>query len=1231
MRKNLFLTLALLLATFAGATAENWSVTMDGTIGLPGDTAVNEKGEKYLHFQSGLIKVDAPTRTLRFTVAGTVNNEKPNGNNFIFALSELNIYNADMSKELTYTATSNADHNSLSGSFDGKGLPALNDGKYDNFFHSVWASTGAVAEYHYIEVTLEEEVDRFVIEWGSRASSMKNAPTVVGLTKGGVEFVPYTDRTASFSDEKITSLDELTDGAYFTIRGNAPATYHTYNNNTGEQTSKEPVEGSGPMYTKPGGDGSPAQEPAIAHIAQLIPAEGDTYYIYFPVDNAYMCGDGAENQFNTAENGWQFMTKDINKAAQVEITPLANGDFEMRYPTTRVIKENGEVTFDYDDYVYIAADPRSGKMKTFSEDRKTALESNGWCQGFGLVCAFNWSFYGADYQAPVWAKEYELGLMYIKLERLMNAIENNEYLIENEYVSELEGYIEEFNETFDAIDDLEEGDIKEFIDEKQVELSNFIFIIADEEFAYMDDSSLDAEEYGWNFWSNNSSSEFKDGNWSREAYDLYIQKDIDFLDSFINGDEVDPDYCFADYIDGVTSYFANKESNIAAFLATEYKAISLPKTFKVESILEQEAKIDLSKSVNGFRWTLTKTASGNKNDEGQLFTSFTEMEVLNGKGEKVALTADLISSNATHDGDGGGIPALVDGSTDTYWHAMWGGQSHNPSGPTYIDVKFPEGTTLSNFTIKFTNRSGQLHNAQTEFVISEYGKAYDDLGVDYHNVSIGNKVTDLSQLKDGGFYVLQGNLRANLGEESSRPRFYSGNTPYTVDRASAANVDCVYMFKKVGDGWNILSLSAAKYLAGTGLTIFKSEADNVKIADSQNMADTWVIYNEIDTISASDYTYEVEEGTSISFAKVDVPVKAFVYMDWDGGMAGRPCYSALPGVADPRFTELTDEMKLTSSCGDYLHFNKTNGEGEWTIYEASIENEYYAYMLGLVEESENLKFTAGINPGCINVSEETIAEFNEAKAAAAVAAEYRETKNAEAIAKRLATAIDNIGDTEVVGFEPTAVYRIESAYEAFLENTGYTRSIYAAAGALAWGVTPSSFDGENYDFLFRISNDEDEMEGKRVEVAEEEKGKAYILQNVGNGNYIGKDWAYAARPAYVVIVNLEDCVYNIKNNKANGSGIWHANNHGSGNGRGSNLVTYGGGVNSASAWTFIYVGEADDYELSVEDVVVNGEEVVSVNYFTPAGTAIAEPVKGINIVVKVYANGVVEATKVLVK
>ena len=70
-------------------------------------------------------------------------------------------------------------------------------------------------------------------------------------------------------------------------------------------------------------------------------------------------------------------------------------------------------------------------------------------------------------------------------------------------------------------------------------------------------------------------------------------------------------------------------------------------------------------------------------------------------------------------------------------------------------------------------------------------------------------------------------------------------------------------------------------------------------------------------------------------------------------------------------------------------------------------------------------------------------------------------------------------------------------------------------------------------------------------------------------------------------------------------------------------------MNSASSWTFI---NHEDYLTEIEDLVVlEGDEVVSVQYFTPAGMAIPEPVKGINIVVTVYANGVVEAKKKLVK
>ena len=39
--------------------------------------------------------------------------------------------------------------------------------------------------------------------------------------------------------------------------------------------------------------------------------------------------------------------------------------------------------------------------------------------------------------------------------------------------------------------------------------------------------------------------------------------------------------------------------------------------------------------------------------------------------ERVTLTIDMLSDNANHVGDGGGLPALIDGKVNTYYHTKW--------------------------------------------------------------------------------------------------------------------------------------------------------------------------------------------------------------------------------------------------------------------------------------------------------------------------------------------------------------------------------------------------------------------------------------------------------------------------------------------------------------------------------------------------------------------------------
>ena len=96
--------------------------------------------------------------------------------------------------------------------------------------------------------------------------------------------------------------------------------------------------------------------------------------------------------------------------------------------------------------------------------------------------------------------------------------------------------------------------------------------------------------------------------------------------------------------------------------------------------------------------------------------------------EKVTLTATAgqpgyVSSNAEHNAgrgttseDGGGIPALLDSSTSTYFHSRWGGTVVNE--PHYIQVDLGAGNELSEFKFNYTTRSNNHPNPK---VIKIYG------------------------------------------------------------------------------------------------------------------------------------------------------------------------------------------------------------------------------------------------------------------------------------------------------------------------------------------------------------------------------------------------------------------------------------------------------------------------------------------------------------------------------
>ncbi len=376
MMKNILLSAILSLATFTGINAQEWSKVLSNADGLPGLAMGDVDYDGYYSFVSSLIEPGTPTDKVRITVIETINNEAPNGNNIVFALAELRVYDKD-GNAIAYTASSNADHNTLSYVKDGDGLPALSDDNYKSYFHSMWRPENAVTDYHYVELSLEKSVDSFSLEWATRFGEPKNSPTKVAVTLG-TDYVPESLGDEFVLGDAVTTAQELkAEKQLFVLKSNAVKSFTAANGTT--------YTGSGPLYMRNAEEGD--IEATVKNVMQLIPVDTERYIIYWPVSGKYL--DNSASQYN-GQNGWQYSTESLSNAAYVSITPTGNGKFELCYNGENT---NGEQT------LYVGAEMRDGvysRMKTFDFEHKTALENKDYTKGYSLPIDFGWEIYKAE-------------------------------------------------------------------------------------------------------------------------------------------------------------------------------------------------------------------------------------------------------------------------------------------------------------------------------------------------------------------------------------------------------------------------------------------------------------------------------------------------------------------------------------------------------------------------------------------------------------------------------------------------------------------------------------------------------------------------------------------------------------------------------------------------------------------------------------------------------------------
>ncbi len=188
-----------------------WSFRLTEADGLLGEDISEGAGNQY-RFQSSNFVLPAPTTSIRFTVIETVSNLNLDGYKYT-AFGEFTILDAE-GNSVPYTATTNADHNLLSGFEDGGGLPALNDGDYSTFFHTVWSGDQVPKEYHYVEFAFEEPINEFSLDivWREHEYGNRLRATLAYLLPGGSSWngeEPGNETPDTGADEEGENADSI--------------------------------------------------------------------------------------------------------------------------------------------------------------------------------------------------------------------------------------------------------------------------------------------------------------------------------------------------------------------------------------------------------------------------------------------------------------------------------------------------------------------------------------------------------------------------------------------------------------------------------------------------------------------------------------------------------------------------------------------------------------------------------------------------------------------------------------------------------------------------------------------------------------------------------------------------------------------------------------------------------------------------------------------------------------
>ena len=1223
--------------------------------------------------------MDAPVKKLRFTVCSTntveglgrnnwdglIGNDKgtaSNGQPF-YTVSELRIYDKD-GKQVNYAGDCNATQIG-----DGKGIPALSDRNEDTYLHTNYSPSvySMPFEYHYIEVELEEELSTFSFSIQTRSRYYKNLITYMGITPG-TDYLPYPEQEFQLG-EKVTTLEEIAeDGALFVMQGNQNTIYDDAPVTLEEQEYIHTFPGN--LYMRSTYESSIT--PSAASVFYLIPdlELENTYKLQWLNSGRFIAKHELTGGAGLDElASW---TSSTMEAAAIEFAPCDTmaGNF-----TLSMEGSNDDGVFKsylgYDAYtrMRLTADIDSAMYKT---ERPTS---------------FSWTIYKASIKGAAIKAQLQSAIdeAEARLEAgggLIEDKDNGEYDALQDVLAKAKAFV--------ADPAVKAADI--LTTKRELELATAAYASISV-WTYIDSIYTIEELVGNGDVVLSDASDIQSNSYREEAFNAMLDY-ANTASIIVDRCETlaDVDAAIKDIYKVIGNFWASKIPENPNVVELPFRLggenDGLPGYNEDNEWIWESPTYTFPEMVNGVRMTVFATVSG-RNTNGIPFVCINEMEFYDLEGNKIPMTASNFSTPSVAN-EGKGLAGLCDGQHGTnkgvHFHSQWSADSdYDFSEYFYLDITFP--TAIGGFKYKQYGRgNGAYADSPKDFVFGEKGVKMNPEDIDYlnleidevdpYNAQLGDQVTAAEEITDDGLYVLVGLINcAPEGDGTGVNNFYRSNKAFGQKFAA----DCAFTITKTGDEdgtFYIQSLADGRFLAetidedgwgGSTVTYNKAEAGKFHIKShapireqygKEAFDNTFVIYMYNDTV--------MRQNNAIDSTQA-IPHPYIVFQDYAGGSGYFSCHT--------------------------LEYNDWDGEGEWYIFKMTMDNPYQFWLQNIYDAAQSTVagFEVSDDPGFY--STESAKPFTEAFVKAQAALDAKSEEDAKAAIAAVEAALAEAAEFELNPMVP-GYYIIETgdvrfatkkAMCSYFNNYEYKivngDTVYSAPGdySLWWATAPEDYKEAHERFMFEfIAADStnakiQEWLANGVIKAEDAKN-AYFIRSVEVDMYVGiphgnpyqltdfdkqnndsaavaywlannaiipdlgTDVGFTAEPEWPYIV------------KSNGTPYWfclwspigpkncfHMEGHSNGGGEAgdvlhwNNMVCAVGNATEPSRWTLRTI--EDPNTVSIDNLVTEEAEgeVISESYYTVGGAAVPAPVKGINIVKKVYANGVVKSEKILVK